>query len=271
MAPTDDLRREIEQLWEQVEFPLDGREQAVIDEAMHLMDSGAIRCAELVDDAWIINTWVKKLLDLYYRNPLPERESNAGPMHFRDRFHLKAELERTGIRVAPPGAARYGSHFRPDVTLMSCYVHLGVWVGEGSLIDSWVTLGTCSQIGSRVKILPNTSVVGSLYPLSAAPTVIEDDCHIGSGCVVGPGVRVRRGAIVASGVTLSPATPIIDCASGDGKVLEEVPEDAIVTVGNFRSTALTGGLSMVGALILGYRDPKLTVNENLQRVISRVL
>lgn len=219
----------IDDIWERSPEVLDAGDREAVDEAMSLIDRGALRAAELGRDGWAVVPWVKRALDLYYRSAGPAVVSEAGPLFFRDRFPLKGNLEQAQIRVAPPAAARYGSFFSPGVTLMSCYVHLGAWVGPNTLIDSWVAIGTCTQIGARVKILPCTSIVGSLYPLESPPTVIEDDCHIGSGGVVGPGARVGRGSILGSGVTISPSSPVVDVRGASHEVLGlDVPENVIV-------------------------------------------
>ncbi|MGG6383443.1 DapH/DapD/GlmU-related protein [Paenarthrobacter sp. NEAU-H11] len=266
MGETDQLAETIEEIWERSPAALDDGERRAIAEAMALVDGGKIRCADITDGRWTVNSWVKKALDLYFRSSQPTLEYEAGPLQFRDRFPLKGGLEQAQIRVAPPAVARYGSFFSPGVTLMSCYVHLGVWVGAGSLIDSWVSLGTCAQIGERVKILPSTSIVGSLYPIEARPAVIEDDCQIGSGCVVGPGTRIRRGAILAAGVNITSTTPVVDAIGPSAEPLGgEVPENAIVIPGSI--AAPSSAPSVVGvaaALVIGYRNPGMTANQNLE-------
>ncbi|ANS31889.1 hypothetical protein R1CP_36415 (plasmid) [Rhodococcus opacus] len=260
-----ELAETIEEIWDRMPAMLDDDERRATAEAMALVDGGKIRCAEITDGTWTVNLWVKKAIDLYFRSSQPTLEYEAGPLQFRDRFPLKAGLEQAQIRIAPPGAARYGSFFSPGVTLMSCYVHLGVWIGADSLIDTWVALGTCAQVGARVKILPCTSIVGSLYPIEARPAVIEDDCHIGSGCVVGPGTRVRRGAILASGVTITSTTRVVDVSGASAEQCGgEVPENAIVIPGNIAAPASApSAVGVAAALVIGYRDFELTANQNL--------
>lgn len=262
----------IDAIWKRSSEDLDVNDRWAVDEVIALIDKGTVRAAEPRPGGWAVVPWVKKALDLYYRSAGPTVVSEAGPLNFRDRFPLKAHLEEAQIRVAPPGAARYGSFFSPGVTLMSCYVHLGTWIGRDSLIDSWVAIGTCAQIGDRVKILPCTSIAGSLYPLEASPTVIEDDCHIGSGCVVGPGARVGRGAILGSGVTISPSSPVVDVRGAQQVVLgTEVPEDVIVISGSIRGLAGIPSQASVGvALVIGNRDPALTPHQNLEQGVRKL-
>lgn len=229
-----------------------------------LIDEGVLRSAIYIDDEWVANLWVKKALDLYYRSRGPAVESRVGTMTFRDRFPLKSDLEEYDVRFAPPGTARYGASFGAESVLAGGYAHLGVWVGTGTLIDTWVTLGTCAQIGNGVKILPNSSIVGSLYPLEAAPTVIEDDCYVGSGCIIASGVRVSRGAILAPGVVISEVSPVIDAVSGAR--LGSVPPLAVVVPGMIASPRLGAGvLGVAAALVVGYRDECLTPKQNLER------
>lgn len=256
-------------IWERSSGILDPSDQQAVDEVIALIDKGVLRAAEPAHGGWSVVPWVKKALDLYYRSAGPTVVSEAGPLVFRDRFPLKGDLEQAQIRVAPPAVARYGSFFSPGVTLMSCYVHLGAWIGCDSLIDSWAAIGTCAQIGHRVKILPCTSIVGSLYPLEAQPTIIEDDCHIGSGCVVGPGARVGRGSVVGSGVTISPSSPVVDIRGASHEVLGlRVPENAIVISGSVGPPMGTSWQATLGAaLVIGERDPDLTPHQNLEYAV----
>lgn len=268
---TDALSAAIERIWAQTTTAFEGDERRAIAEAVALVDRGEVRVAELVDGAWTVNVWVKKALDLYYRTSEPMLEHEAGPLRFRDRFPSKHGLEDAGIRLVAPGAARYGSFASPGATLSSCYLHLGAWVGEGSLIDTWVALGTCAQIGARVKILPCTSVVGSLHPIDSRPTVVEDDCYVGSGCVLGPGARVRRGAILAAGVTVGPTTPVVDIRGAAAQPLgDEVPEDAVVVPGSVPVRRPGPPVSVAAALVVGSRNPELTAKENLEVAAVRL-
>ncbi len=262
----------IDDIWERSPAVLDAGDRQAVDDAIALIDKGALRAAEPGHGGWAVVPWVKRALDLYYRNAGPAVMSEAGPLIFRDRFPLKGNLEQAQIRVAPPAAARYGSFFSPGVTLMSCYVHLGAWIGCDSLIDSWVAIGTCTQIGDRVKILPCTSIVGSLYPLESPATVIEDDCHIGSGCVVGPGARVGRGSILGSGVTISPSSPVVDVRGASHEVLGfDVPENVIVIPGSVGAPTATSWQASVGAaLVIGERDPDLTPHQNLEHAVLQL-
>ena len=268
---TDALAAEIERIWARAPAPFDDDDRRAIAQAVALVDRGEARVAERSDGAWTVNLWVKKALDLYYRTSEPTLEHEVGPLRFRDRFPSKHGLEDAAIRLVPPGAARYGSFAGPGATLSSCFLHLGVWVGADSLIDTWVALGTCAQIGARVKILPCTSVVGSLYPLDARPTIVEDDCHIGSGCVIGPGTLVRRGAILAPGVTISAATRVADLRDGSARPLrDEVPENAIVVPGSI-PVPWSGTLAHVSAaLVIGRRDPDMTPKQNLAVATRRL-
>lgn len=262
----------IGEIWERGSEVLDARDRHAVDEVIALIDQGVLRAAEPRPGGWAVVPWVKKALDLYYRGAGPAVVSEAGPLTFRDRFPLKGDLEQAQIRVAPPAVARYGSFFSPGVTLMSCYVHLGAWIGRDSLIDSWVAIGTCAQIGDRVKILPCTSIVGSLYPLESPATVIEDDCHIGSGCVVGPGARVGRGSIVGSGVTISPSSPVVDVRGAEQEVLGfDVPENVVVIPGSVDVPRGSYRQATVGAaLVIGERDFGLTPRQNLEQALLRL-
>ncbi len=269
MTELDELSRQIEEIWEQSDSGLDPAAVRIVESVIDRVDDGRLRCAEPADDGWQVNLWVKKAIALYFRIG-PVKSTNVGPFEFRDRFPLKEGAEKGDFRIVPPGAARRGCYIGPGSTLMPGYLNLGVWVGGKSLIDTWVSLGTCVQVGSRVTILPCTSVIGSLSPIEAPPAIIEDDCHIGSGCIIGAGVKVAQGAVLSSGVKLYPGVPILEVQDGEpGTIRDEIPPGALVVGG---SAPLVGtGWSADAALIIGYRTQGQSAAQSMREALERVM
>jgi 2,3,4,5-tetrahydropyridine-2-carboxylate N-succinyltransferase len=269
MTDLDELNEQIEEIWERSGSELDPAAVRTVESVIDCVDDGRLRCAQPADGGWQVNLWVKKAIALYFRIG-PVRSTTVGPFEFRDRFPLKMGAEKGGFRIVPPGAARRGCYIGPGATLMPGYLNLGVWVGGKSLIDTWVSLGTCVQVGDRVTILPCTSVIGSLFPLDAPPAIIEDDCHIGSGCVIGAGVKVAQGAVLGSGVVLHQGIPVLELQDGEpGAIRAEIPPNALVVRG---STPVTGtSWSADAALIIGYRTQGQPPTESLRQALKRLM
>ena len=134
----------------------------------------------------------------------------VGPFEFHDKIPLKRGLEAAGVRVVPPGVARYGSFLEPGVILMPGYVNIGARVGAGTMVDTWATVGSCAQIGARVHLSGGVGIGGVLEPPQSRPVIVEDDCFIGSRAIVVEGVLVEEGAVLGAGVVLTASTPIVD-------------------------------------------------------------
>ena len=181
--------RLIEEAWEKRErlAILDTRN--AIEEVIGLLDNGKVRVAEQKEGGWIVNEWVKKAVILYF--PIREMEvMEAGPMEFYDKIPLKSGYREKGVRVVPHAVARYGSYLAPGVILMPSYVNIGAYVDSGTMVDTWATVGSCAQIGKNVHLSGGVGIGGVLEPVQAAPVIIEDDCFIGSRCIVVEGVRL---------------------------------------------------------------------------------
>ena len=57
-----------------------------------------------------------------------------------------------GFRVVPPAAARRGAYIAKNVVLMPSFVNIGAYVDEGTMVDTWATVGSCAQIGKNVHL-----------------------------------------------------------------------------------------------------------------------
>jgi 2,3,4,5-tetrahydropyridine-2-carboxylate N-succinyltransferase len=217
---------------------------------------------------WITHGWLQQALALFFRLRV-SRTMEIGPFEFHDKIPLKHGLEAAGVRVVPPGVARYGSFLEPGVILMPGYVNIGARVGAGTLVDTWATVGSCAQIGARVHLSGGAGIGGVLEPPQSRPVIIEDDCFVGSRSIVVEGVLVEQGAVIGAGVVLTASTPIVD-VTGSAPVTARgrVPAGAVVIPGSIPKVFPAGSFGTPCALIIGQRrestDLKTSLNDALR-------
>ncbi len=233
------------------------------------LDKGRLRVASppaSVDGDWTVHAWIKQAVLLYFR--LTKNElMDDGVCRFLDKIPPKRDLD--GVRVVPPGVARYGSHLEPGVILMPGYVNIGARVGSGSMVDTWATVGSCAQIGANVHLSGGVGIGGVLEPPSAQPVIIEDGAFIGSRCVVVEGVKVGAGAVLGANVILTASTPIIDVTGPEEKRYKGfVPPRSVVIPGVREKKFPAGTYHLPCALIIGQRsaqtDLKTSLNDALR-------
>ena len=241
---TDDaLIAEIDALWERrAELsPSNGREASLVDEVIGKLDRGEARVAEKIGDEWVVNQWLKKACLLSFRlndNQLMVSDSRRprvmmggtpGPITtaheplgaYWDKVPNKfagwteMEFQAAGFRAVPGAIVRRGAFVGRNVVLMPSFVNLGAYVGEGTMVDTWATVGSCAQIGKHVHLSGGAGIGGVFEPLQAAPTIIEDGCFIGARAEVAEGVIVEEGSVLAMGVFLSGSTKIVDRETGE--------------------------------------------------------
>jgi len=243
---------------------------AAVHETIALLDRGALRVAEPPvegEDAWRVNTWVKQAILLYFS--VREMETlEVGPFEFRDKVPLKRDLEAQGVRIVPPGTARFGSYLEPGVVMMPGYVNIGAWVGAGSMVDTWATVGSCAQIGRGVHLAGGVGIGGVLEPPGAAPVIIEDGAFIGSRAIVVEGVRVGREAVLGAGVVLTASTTLIDVRGSEPVESKgRVPERAVVIPGTRPKRFPAGEYQIPCALIIGERKPSTDRKVSLEAAL----
>src|SRR5262249_34891506 len=158
---------------------------------------------------WVTHAWLKQAILLYFRMHLSGTLA-AGDLEFFDKVPPKRGLEAAGVRVVPPGVARYGSFLEPGVILMPGYVNIGARVGEGTMVDTWATVGSCAQVGRRVHLSGGVGIGGVLEPPQAQPVIVEDDAFIGSRPIVGEGGRVGARARRGAGVVPTSRAALLD-------------------------------------------------------------
>ncbi|MFN8586503.1 MAG: 2,3,4,5-tetrahydropyridine-2,6-dicarboxylate N-succinyltransferase [Candidatus Eisenbacteria bacterium] len=254
------------------ERPLDDAAlRGAVEGTVAALDAGHLRVASppaAPGGEWTTHAWIKEAILLYFRMRVSE-PVHAGDLEFFDKVPLKRDLASAGVRVVPPGVARYGSFLDKGVILMPGYVNIGARVGEGTMVDTWATVGSCAQVGARVHLSGGVGIGGVLEPPQAAPVVIEDDCFIGSRSIVVEGVRVRAGAVLGAGVVLTASTPIMDVRGSDAvETRGEVPERAVVIPGYRPKKFPAGNFGVPCALIIGTRsestDRKTSLNDALR-------
>ena len=257
-----ELAKRIDELWAGGEL-----EPEPVEEAIALLDAGEVRVAERLADGWVVNEWVKKAILLYFRLRKVE-PMEAGGLHFLDKIPVKSDYADRGVRVVPPGIARYGAFLSEGVVLMPGFVNIGAWVGARTMVDTWATVGSCAQIGADVHLSGGVGIGGVLEPPQARPVVIEDGAFIGSRAVIVEGVLVGKGAVIAPNVVLSASIPVIDVTGS--KPVEHrgyVPPRAVVLPGTRPKAYPAGTYDLPCALIVGSRSASTDLKTSLNDVL----
>ncbi len=248
--------------------PADVRD--AVNEAIGLLDAGKARVAEKVDGKWQVNQWLKKAVLLSFR--LNDNQVvDAGYTQFFDKVPLKyagydeARLRAEGVRVVPHAIVRRGAYVASNTVLMPSYVNIGAYVGQGTMVDTWATVGSCAQIGRNVHLSGGVGIGGVLEPLQASPTIIEDNCFIGARSEIVEGVIVEEGAVISMGVFIGASTRIYD-RERDEVSYGRVPAGAVVVSGSL--PAANGKYSLYCAVIVKRVDAqtrsKVGINELLR-------
>jgi 2,3,4,5-tetrahydropyridine-2,6-dicarboxylate N-succinyltransferase len=241
-----------------------------VETALGLLDRGEVRVAEPVAGGWRVNEWLKKAVLLSFR--LNDNQVvDAGYTRFYDKVPLKhaladeQALRAAGVRIVPPAVVRRGAFVSRNVVLMPSYVNIGAWIGEGTMVDTWATVGSCAQIGRNVHLSGGVGIGGVLEPLQASPTIVEDDCFIGARSEVVEGVIVERGAVLSMGVYIGQSTRIYD-RERDEVSYGRVPAGAVVVPGSLPSAS--GRCSLYCVVIVKRVDAqtraKIGINELLR-------
>ncbi|GEN70785.1 MULTISPECIES: 2,3,4,5-tetrahydropyridine-2,6-dicarboxylate N-succinyltransferase [Chryseobacterium] len=262
------LQQTIENIWDNRDLLQNEDSKKAIREVISLLDSGELRVAEPTENGWQVNEWVKKAVVMYF--PIQKMETiEVGPFEFHDKIPLKRNYAEKGVRVVPHAIAREGSFVASGVILMPSYVNIGAYVDSGTMVDTWATVGSCAQIGKNVHLSGGVGIGGVLEPLQAAPVIIEDDCFIGSRCIVVEGVHVEKEAVLGANVVLTASTKIID-VTGDQpvEIKGRVPARSVVIPGSYTKQYPAGEYQVPCALIIGQRkestDKKTSLNDALR-------
>ena len=255
-----------------------GEIREAVEHALDLLDHGKVRVAERESDGnWKVHQWLKKAVLLSFRlNSMGIISGGPDGSSWWDKVPSKfdnwksEDFQNAGFRAVPNAIVRRSAYIAPNVVLMPSFVNIGAYVGEGTMVDTWATVGSCAQIGKHVHLSGGAGIGGVLEPLQAGPTIIEDNCFIGARSEVVEGCIVREGAVLGMGVFISRSTKIIDRATGE-IFYGEVPAYSVVVAGTLPGKPLPSGEmgpSLYCAVIVKRVDEKTrsktSVNELLR-------
>ncbi len=270
----DNLQSTIDAAWEnRANLSPQSAPKEVLDAVEHTiaqLNSGKLRVATREGvGQWTTHQWIKKAVLLSFR--LKDNElMRAGDLGFFDKVRTKfshlseAEMRATGVRVVPPAVARRGSFIAKGAILMPSYVNIGAWVGEGTMVDTWATVGSCAQVGNNVHLSGGVGLGGVLEPLQANPTIIEDNCFIGARSEVVEGVIVEENSVISMGVYIGQSTPIYD-READTVSYGRIPAGSVVVSGNLPKAG--GKYSMYCAVIVKRVDAKTRSTTSLNDLL----
>ena len=225
-----------------------GPVRQAVDAAIDLLDGGHARVSEPDGKGgWSVNEWLKKAVLLSFRlNSNTLIPGGPGPSSWWDKVASKFdgwgqdEFAAAKFRAVPGAIVRRGAYIAPNAVLMPSFVNIGARVGEGTMVDTWTTVGSCAQIGKHCHLSGGVGIGGVLEPLQAKPVIVEDNCFIGARSEVAEGVIVREGSVIGMGVYLGQSTPIVHRETGE-MLYGEVPPYSVVVAGNRPSTKLMPG------------------------------
>jgi 2,3,4,5-tetrahydropyridine-2-carboxylate N-succinyltransferase len=270
---THTLQTTIDELWERrtelsPQSPADTI--TAINQVVAMLDSGALRVAEKIDGDWVTHQWIKKAVLLSFR-VRDNRVQEAGDIRFFDKVDTKFEgwseeqFRQGGFRVVPGTIVRKGSYVAKNAVLMPSFVNIGAYVDEATMVDTWVTVGSCAQIGKNVHLSGGVGIGGVLEPLQANPTIIEDNCFIGARSEVVEGVIIGENSVLSMGVYIGQSTPIYDRETGE-VTYGRVPPGSVVISGTLPKA--NGAYSLYAAIIVKKVDAqtrsKTSINELLR-------
>ena len=238
-----------------------------VEEAIAGLDSGKLRVAEKVGTEWVTHQWLKKAVLLSFRLE-DNRVMDAGATRYYDKvpskFGPSFDFAAAGFRVVPPAIARRGAYVAKNAVLMPSYVNIGAYVGEGTMVDTWATVGSCAQIGKNVHLSGGVGIGGVLEPVQANPVIIEDNCFIGARSEVVEGVIVEENSVLSMGVYLGQSTKIFDRTTGQ-TLYGRVPAGSVVVSGTLPSP--DGKYALYCAVIVKKVDAKTRAKTSLNELL----
>ena len=210
-----------------------------VEETIASLNTGEIRVAEQIDNNWIVNQWIKKAILVSFK--LRENKiTETGYTKFYDKLTSKFKnideeyLKENNIRIVPQAIAREGTYVGKNVVLMPSFMNIGAYVDDGTMVDTWATVGSCAQIGKNVHLSGGVGIGGVLEPLQANPTIIEDNCFIGARSEIVEGVIVKKNSVISMGVYIGQSTKIYDRETGEVSY-GVIPEGSVVVSGSLPS------------------------------------
>jgi 2,3,4,5-tetrahydropyridine-2-carboxylate N-succinyltransferase len=271
---TNEFASIIDRAWEAREAlngATPGEVREAVEAALEGLDAGRWRVAEKEAGVWRVNQWLKKAVLLSFRLTGMKRVEGApGGAFWWDKVDSKfagwdeAKFRAAGFRAVPGAIVRRTAFIAKGVVLMPCFVNLGAYVGEGTMVDTWATIGSCAQIGKNCHISGGAGIGGVLEPMQAGPTIIEDNCFIGARAEVAEGVIIGEGSVLSMGVYLGQSTKIVDRASGE-VLYGRVPPYSVVVSGTMPSGE--GRPSLYCAVIVKRVDEKTRAKTSINELL----
>ncbi len=269
-----ELQSGIESLWENrssLDWHQDRGACLLVEEVIEGLDRGDLRVVEQdCHGGWQVCEWLKKgiLLSFSFYSMKVKRG------YWYDKIPLKVEdweernFKRMGVRMVPGSIVRKGSFVESGAILMPCFINVGAWVGRGSMIDTWSTVGSCAYVGRGCHISGGVGLGGVLEPLQSRPVIIEDECFIGARSEIAEGVIVGKGSVIAMGVMLGASTKIIHRETGE--IFQGcVPPFSVIVPGAFKDRRCEG-VSLGAAVIVKTVDEgtrkKTSINDLLRDI-----
>lgn len=235
------------------------------------LGSGNLRIAEKLGSHWKINDWIKKAILLSFRhNPAKTIKGSPVNSNWFDKIDSKFsnwsdnEFTQADFRAVPGCFVRHGAYIGKNVVLMPSFVNIGAYVGNGTMIDTWATVGSCAQIGNNCHISGGVGIAGVLEPLQASPVIIEDNCFIGARSEIAEGVIVEEGAVISMGVYIGQSTKIIDRETGNISY-GRIPAFSVVVPGSIPDK--NGKLSLYAAIIVKKVDSKTRSKTSINELL----
>jgi 2,3,4,5-tetrahydropyridine-2-carboxylate N-succinyltransferase len=270
----DDLKLMIDSAWERraalTPAELDGSTRPMVERVMDGLESGEFRVAEPDGQGgWTVNEWLKKAVLLYFRTR-DMQVIPSQPAPFWDKIPMRfagydeAQFRKLGVRVLPGTVVRRGTYLGRDVVLTPSFVNIGAHVGEGTMVDTWATVGSCAQVGAHCHISGGAGIGGVLEPLQAAPTIIEDHCFIGARSEVVEGVIVGHHSVIGMGVFIGQSTRIYNRATGEISY-GRVPPGSVVVSGSL--PAKDGSHSLYCAVIVKQVDERTRAKTSINDLL----
>ena len=238
MSDNTELKNKVESAWENIAkiSPNDTDIADAVNEVIKKLDNGQFRIAEKNGNDWIVNQWLKKAVLISFR--INDNKILKGPYtSWYDKVKGKTvdwnedQWKEAGYRHVPNGTVREGSFIGKGVVLMPSFVNIGAYIDEGTMVDTWATVGSCAQIGKNCHLSGGVGIGGVLEPLQANPVIIEDNCFVGARAEVAEGVIVREGSVLSMGVYLGASTKIVNRSTGEISY-GEVPAYSVVVPGS---------------------------------------
>jgi 2,3,4,5-tetrahydropyridine-2-carboxylate N-succinyltransferase len=271
-----DYQQIVEQAWEERAALQPGKAPAKVGEAVEYilsqLDQGKLRVAEKIDGQWVTHQWIKKAVLLSFRLE-DNRIMDSGALRYWDKVPTKFQkydperFERGGFRVVPGAVVRRGAYIGRNVVLMPSFVNIGAYVGEGTMVDTWATVGSCAQIGKNVHLSGGVGIGGVLEPLQANPTIVGDNCFVGARSEIVEGVILEDDCVISMGVFLGQSTRIYNRETGE-ITYGRVPAGSVVVPGSLPSA--DGKYSLYCAVIVKRVDAKTRAKVGINELLRGI-